>query len=128
MKTNYIFLLLLILTTSFAYSQTDKIDINGVWADLDSPAENSTIVISELNGKVIFVHYMEWKGQKFVEAGIGKRNGNTIEYKVEVTSRIEGWATAGIHKLILSEDGKTLKGTYKDNLKREGPIGFVRVR
>lgn len=126
---------LLFLTLFFhtlSYSQNisvdKKIDINGVWLDRNDGVENAVAIISEQNGKVIFSHYLEWKGQKFVESGVGKRIGNTIEYVVDVTLPIEGWATQGTHTLTLSEDGNTLEGTYKDNKKREGPIAFKRIR
>lgn len=133
MKTR---LLLLVLTTvflsNFGYSQkktaTPKIDINGVWEDINPGVQNAVAIISEQNGKVIFSHYLEWKGQKFVESGTGKRTGNTIVYRVDVTLPIEGWATAGTHTLKLSEDGNLLKGTFIDNKKRSGPIAFKRVR
>jgi hypothetical protein len=126
---------LLFLTLFFhtlSYSQNTsvdkKIDINGVWVDRNDGVENAVAIISEQNGKVIFSHYLEWKGQKFVESGVGKRIGNTIEYVVDVTLPIEGWATQGTHTLTLSEDGNTLEGTYKDNKKREGSIAFKRIR
>ncbi|KFF11450.1 hypothetical protein [Flavobacterium hydatis] len=122
------FLFLTLFFFNLSYGQNKKIDINGVWADINSGVENAVVIISEQNGKVIFSHYLEWKGQKFVESGVGKRTGNTIEYKVDVTLPIEGWATQGTHTLTLSEDGNTLEGTYKDNKKREGPIAFKRVR
>ncbi|MDQ6471021.1 hypothetical protein RB619_10245 [Flavobacterium sp. LHD-80] len=129
-----LFILLLITSFffNFGYSQkksaTSKIDINGVWADINSGVENAVAIISEKNGEVIFSHYLEWKGQKFVESGKGKRIGNTITYTVNVTLPIDGWATAGTHTLILSEDGNTLEGTFQDNKNRNGPIAFKRVR
>lgn len=117
---------------NFGYSQkksvTPKIDINGVWTDINSGVSNAVAIISEQNGKVIFSHYLEWNGQKFVESGTGKRIGNTITYTVNVTLPIDGWATAGTHTLILSEDGNTLEGTFVDNKGRNGPIAFKRVR
>jgi hypothetical protein len=122
------FLFLILFFSNLTYSQNKKVDINGVWADINSGVENAVVIISEQNGKVIFSHYLEWKGQKFVESGNGKRTGNTIEYTVDVTLPIVGWATQGTHTLTLSEDGNTLEGTYKDNKKREGPISFKRVR
>lgn len=131
MKTT-LFLLLFISFLNFGYSQkkaaAPKIDINGVWEDINSGVQNAVAIISDQNGKIIFSHYLEWKGQKFVESGTGKRTGNTITYTVNVTLPIEGWATAGTHTLILSEDGNILEGTFKDNKDRNGPIAFRRVR
>lgn len=133
MKTRFFLLLFAIfLFSNFGYSQkktdTSKIDINGVWQDINPDVQNAVVIISEQNGKVIFSHYLEWKGKKFVESGIGKRIGNTVGYTVDVTLPIKGWATAGTHTLTLSEDGNTLEGTFVDNKKRTGPIAFKRVR
>lgn len=129
MKSKILKLLFLALFFSnLSFSQNKKLDINGVWSDINSGVENAVAIISEQNGKIIFSHYLEWKGQKFVESGIGKRTENTIEYTVDVTLPIEGWATQGTHTLTLSEDGNTLEGTYKDNKKREGSIAFKRMR
>lgn len=132
MKTKTILLFFTLLFFNFGQSQSkvtsEKIDINGVWEDINSGVQNAVAIISEQNGKVIFSHYLEWQGKKFVESGTGKRKGNTIIYTVDVTLPIEGWATKGTHTLILSEDGNKLEGTFKDNKKREGPIAFKRVR
>jgi len=133
MKTRLFLLLFgIALFSNFGYSQkkstASKIDINGVWEDINPDVKNAVVIISEQNGKVIFSHYLEWKGKKFVESGTGKRIGNTIGYTVDVTLPIKGWATAGTHTLTLSEDGNTLEGTFVDNKKRTGPIAFKRVR
>ncbi|WP_374173727.1 hypothetical protein [Flavobacterium tructae] len=129
MKTKLCLLLFTVLFFSNnSYSQSKKIDINGVWEDINPGVQNAVAIISEQNGKVIFSHYLEWKGQKFVESGIEKRTGNTIVYTVDVTLPIKGWATQGTHTLILSEDGNTLEGTFIDNKNRTGPISFKRVR
>lgn len=128
----FLIILLSVFISNFGFSQEKSIpkktDINGVWEDINPGVQNAVTIISEQNGKVIFSHYLEWKGQKFVESGIGKRTGNTITYTVAVTLPIEGWATAGTHTLTLSEDGNTLEGTFVDNKKRNGPIAFRRVR
>jgi hypothetical protein len=132
MNTKFFFsFLFLILLSNFGFSQVktdEKMDINGVWEDINPGVQNAVAIISEQNGKVIFSHYLEWKGQKFIESGTGTRNGNKIVYTVEVTLPIEGWATKGTHTLVLSEDGNTLEGTFIDNKKREGPISFKRIR
>lgn len=132
MKTRLFLLLFsIVLFSNFGYSQkktaASKIDNNGVWEDINPDVKNAVVIISEENGKVIFSHYLEWKGKKFVESGTGKRIGNTIGYTVDVTLPIKGWATAGTHTLTLSEDGNTLEGTFVDNKKRTGPIAFKRI-
>jgi hypothetical protein len=127
-----LFLFFLLVFSNFGFSQEKtiptKTDINGVWEDINSGVQNAVAIITEQNGKVIFSHYLEWKGQKFTESGIGKRTGNTIIYTVDVTLPIEGWATQGTHTLTLSADGNTLEGTYIDNKKRTGAIAFKRVK
>jgi hypothetical protein len=133
MKTKlFLSLFIALFISNIGFSQNksvdSKIDINGVWEDINPGVQNAVAVISEQNGKVAFSHYLEWKGQKFVESGKGKRTGNTIIYTVKVTLPIEGWATAGTHTLKLSEDGNTLEGTFKDNKERSGPIAFKRIR
>ena len=71
MKTRFFLLLFAILLFSnFGYSQkktdTSKIDINGVWQDINPDVQNAVVIISEQNGKVIFSHYLEWKGKNLV--------------------------------------------------------------
>ena len=125
---NHLFLLLFILVSTFAFSQ-NKISIDGVWEDDNSGVKNAVAIFSEQEDhQILFTHYLEWNGQKFVESGIGLRDGNTISYTVKVTTQIEGWATEGTHVLVLSEDGQTLKGTYSDNKNRHGEIAFKKVR
>lgn len=133
MKIKYpLFLLFSMLISNFGFGQEKSIaaktDINGVWEDINSGVQNAVAIISEKDGKIVFSHYLEWKGQKFVESGTGKRTGNTITYTVDVTLPIEGWATQGTHTLTLSKDGNTLEGTYIDNKKRTGPISFKRIK
>lgn len=127
-----IILLLFLFFSNISYCQNKGTninpDINGVWQDINPGVQNAVVIISEQNGTVIFSHYLEWNGHKFIESGFGKRNGNYIEYKVNVTLPIDGWATEGTHFLTLSEDGNTLEGHYKDNKKREGPIAFKRIK
>jgi len=107
----------------------DGIDINGVWKDSNTVAfQNAVLIISDNNGEINMSHYLEWKGQKFVEYGKGVRKGNSIVYDAKVTLPIKGWASKGTHNLKLSEDGLTLRGTYNDNLGKSGPIVFKRVR
>lgn len=125
---SYLFLLLIILVTTVGYSQ-NKISIDGVWEDDNSGVKNAIAIFSEQeNNQILYTHYLEWNGQKFVESGIGYREGNTITVAVKVTTTIEGWATEGTHVLTISEDGKSLKGTYSDSMDRHGEIAFKKVR
>ncbi len=107
----------------------ETININGVWEDSNSVAfQNAVLILSDNNGEINMSHYLEWKGQKFLEYGKGSRTGNTIIYDTEVTIPINGWASKGTHQLVLSEDGQTLRGTYSDNMGKSGPIVFKKVR
>jgi len=117
------------IATVAADTTASSIDINGVWTDSSSSSmQNAVMVLSEKDGKVVMTHYLEWKGEKFIENGVGERKGNSIVYTATVTKGIEGWATQGTHNLVVSDDGQTLSGTYNDNLDRTGPIIFKRKR
>ncbi len=107
-----------------------KLDINGVWEDssANTDFQNGVMILSEQEGKIVVAHYLEWKGNRFVENGIGKRTGDSITYETNVTLGIQGWSTKGFHELKLSEDGKILRGIYKDNLSKSGPIVFKKKR
>ncbi|VUD42101.1 hypothetical protein TDB9533_00624 [Thalassocella blandensis] len=103
------------------------IDINGLWSDSNNPnCENCYAIIAQDGDDIFFAHYIEWKGKPLVEYGKGKRIGNIIEYQVTVTRQIPGWASAGKHRLELSKDGQSLKGSYQDNLGNKGPFSLVR--
>ncbi len=72
-------------------------------------------------------HYLEFKGNPFVEYGVGIVKGNQAEYTVYVTTQVPGWnTTKGHHSLTISEDGQTLRGTYKDNSGNKGALVFKR--
>ena len=124
---NSLFLLLALLSIQIGFAQ-HKISIDGVWKDDNVAVSNAVAIFSEQdNNQVVFAHYLEWNDQKFIENGIGIRDGNTITYTVKVTTPIEGWATEGIHTLVISSDGKRLEGTYSDNKNRSGAITFIKV-
>ena len=72
-------------------------------------------------------HYLEFKGNPFVEYGAGIVNGNQIQYTVYVTVQVPGWnSKKGYHILTVSEDGKTLRGTYEDDSGNKGNLVFKR--
>lgn len=129
MKTkHYFFYACTLVFSQLAFSQ-NKTSIDGVWKDDNNGVSNAVAIFSEQdNNQIVFTHYLEWKGQKFIESGIGKREGNVIICKVKVTTPIEGWATEGVHTLTISEDGKSLNGTYSDNKSRSGSLSFIKMR
>lgn len=72
-------------------------------------------------------HYLEFQGHPFIEYGSGIVKGNQIQYTVYVTVQIPGWnSSKGQHILTISEDGKTLRGTYEDNAGNKGNLVFKR--
>jgi hypothetical protein len=80
MKNKFgLILLFLILISNFSFSQeksvVKKINNNGAWKDINSGVQNDVVIIYEQGGKIIFSHYLEWKGQKVVESGTGIRKG-----------------------------------------------------
>ena len=108
----------------FTFSQ----DFSGVWADSSNVNfSNCTAIFSVTKDSVFMTHYLEFKGNPFIEYGYGIVEGNKIKYKVYVTRQVPGWkASMGYHILTLSEDGKTLKGTYEDNIGNKGNLVFKR--
>jgi hypothetical protein len=116
-------LFILIGTSSFAQ------DINGVWSDSSSTSfKNCYAIFSIQEDSVFMTHYIEFNGTPFVEHGEGTIKDNVLKYHVVVTKRIPGWtATAGDHILKLSDDGETLRGTYKDNTGNSGSLVFKRA-
>jgi hypothetical protein len=108
----------------FTFSQS----FNGVWVDSsDVNFSNCTAVFSVKKDSVFMTHYLEFKGNPFIEHGSGIVEGNKIKYSVDVTLQVPGWsASKGNHILTLSEDKTTLRGTYEDNLGNKGNLVFKR--
>jgi hypothetical protein len=122
---NKFLLILFIYTCSNGFAQ----DLNGVWSDSSSTSfKNCYAIFSIQEDSVFMTHYIEFNGDSFVEHGEGTIKNDSLEYHVIVTKKIPGWnATSGDHFLKLSNDGKTLRGYYKDNLNNKGPLVFKRL-
>lgn len=120
--------LLIILSFTLAHFSNAQ-DINGVWADSSSSSFGNCYAIFSIDKDSVFMtHYIEFNGSPFVEHGSGIVKNGVLEYHVNVTKQIPGWTTtAGDHHLIVSADGKTLRGTYKDNVGNSGPLVFKRL-
>ena len=124
-----LFLFLFILIWNISFSQTNNCDLNGLWTDSNSAAfKNGYVIYSQEGKKITFSHYLEFNGTSMVEYGKGKVKGNKVECKVKVSKVIPGWATGGVHSMILSPDQKTLRGIYKDCKGNSGPLVFKRIR
>jgi hypothetical protein len=120
---------ILIFSSSISFSQTGNYDLNGLWADSNSAAfSNACIIFSQEGSDITFSHYLEFNGAPMVEHGKGKIKGNKVEYKVKVSKAIPGWAKVGFHSLVLSPDGKTLRGIYKDGKGNSGPLVFKKTK
>lgn len=125
----FFFTLIFAFAITFSFSQSEKddryVDVSGLWVDSNSASfKNCYLIISQTGAKVVVAHYLEFEGTSMVEEGKGTVSGRKVVYKVNVTKAIPGWATSGTHYLELSEDGKTLRGTYKDAKGNTGPIVF----
>lgn len=123
MKINTLILAFFTLSlTNYAQSA------QGVWSDSSSTSfTNCYAIFSVENDSVFMTHYIEFNGEPFVEYGSGIVKGDSLIYNVRVTQQIRGWTTtAGTHKLKLSPDGRTLKGSYSDNTGNTGPLIFTK--
>lgn len=129
MVRNSLFLLILFCSL-YCTAQSENLSVTGVWQDstgMNSPfTECIAIITEDDNGNLTFSHALKFNQQLFIEQGTGNRQGSKLAYHVDVMHGIPGWSTSGDHELILSKDGNTLRGNYKDNLGNSGPITFIR--
>jgi hypothetical protein len=128
-KTIVILTLIITLSSCISKTQTSSANISGLWTDVNSDNfKNCYVIIAQDGNKIIMNHYLEFKGAKMVEYGIGEIKDNTVTYDVVVTKAIPGWATKGKHILTLNKQGDTLRGNYEDELGKNGPILFAKLK
>jgi hypothetical protein len=121
--------LFIILTSCTSKIDTSPTNISGLWTDVNSTNfKNCYVIIAQDGNKIIMNHYLEFKGTKMVEYGIGQIKDSAVTYNVVVTKAIPGWATKGKHILTLNKQGDTLKGTYEDEQGKNGPIVFTKLK
>lgn len=129
MKISTIFLALFafMATAASAESEINAPNFNGLWRDVAGPTfANCYLIISQDGTKARMTHYLEFNGTPMVEFGEGEVTGNKVHFKVKITQQIPGWATTGVHDLVLSEDGTNLQGTFVDGKGNKGPLLFKR--
>ena len=119
--------LIIILYTYLPFVSFSQ-DFSGIWTDsTNADFSNCTAIFSVSNDSVFMAHYLKFKGNSFIEHGSGIIKNNQVEYTVNVTLQVPGWtATKGYHKLTLSKDANTLRGTYVDNSGNTGNLVFKR--
>lgn len=128
-KTIAILTLFITLSSCISKTETSSANISGLWADVNSGNfKNCYVIIAQDGNKIIMNHYLEFKGTKMVEYGIGEIKDTTVTYDVVVTKAIPGWATKGKHILILNKQGDTLRGNYEDEQGKSGPIVFAKLK
>lgn len=131
MLKNTIIILIFYISISSCNSKTDTqpANISGLWADVNSGNfKNCYVIIAQDGNKIIMNHYLEFKGTKMVEYGIGEIKDTSVTYDVVVTKAIPGWATKGKHFLTLNKQGDTLRGIYEDEQGKNGPIVFAKLK
>ncbi len=104
-------------------------EISGLWKDRNTE-EFSECYLSfhEKEDSVYMTHFLKFNGKPFFETGVGIRRGNKIIYDVDVVHDGPNWgARSGHHELIISADGKSLKGTYTTD-GGSGPLEFSRYK
>lgn len=107
-------------------SKNKSINLDGWWSDSVSISFSNCYADFDIVGDSVYMtHFIEFNGQPFFETGKGIIKKDSIIYNVIVRHGIEGWSTAGTHKLKLI-DNNTLEGTYADNKGNKGPLVFRR--
>lgn len=109
--------------------QATRPGLSGIWRDKNTK-EFSECYLSfhQKEDSVYMTHFLKYKGQPFFETGKGIRVGDKVIYDVDVVHDGPQWgANTGHHELLLSVDGKSLKGTYKTD-DGTGPLEFVRLK
>jgi hypothetical protein len=128
-KTFAVLTILTTLSSCNSKTETSSANISGLWTDVNSGNfKNCYVIIAQDGNKIIMNHYLEFKGTKMVEYGIGEIKETTVTYDVVVTKAIPGWATKGKHILILNKQGDTLRGNYEDEQGKSGPIVFAKLK
>ncbi|HEU4789956.1 MAG TPA: hypothetical protein VFS71_09735 [Flavobacterium sp.] len=121
--------LFIFLSSCTSKTETSPANISGLWADVNSGNfKNCYVIIAQDGNKIIMNHYLEFKGIKMVEYGIGEIKDTAVTYDVVVTKAIPGWATKGKHILTLNKQRDTLRGIYEDELGKNGPIVFAKLK
>jgi len=131
MSKNALAALTLFMAIISCTSQTNNpaINISGLWTDINSGNfKNCYVIIAQDGNKIIMNHYLEFKGTKMVEYGIGEIKDTSVTYDVVVTKAIPGWANRGKHFLTLNKRGDTLRGNYEDEQGKSGPIVFAKLK
>lgn len=126
MKSLHTLFIGLFFSTSL-FSQDIPQDINGLWEDSTGTSfTNCHAIFAVKNDSVFMTHYLEFNGAPFVEHGAGIVSNDSLIYTVIVTKGITGWSTKGVHRLKITNEGNTLRGSYLDNKGNTGPIVFQR--
>lgn len=118
---------LFILLFNFSNDVISQQNLNGVWKDSSGVQfKNCYLIIAQEDSIVNMIHYLEYNGIPMVEYGKGTFVNDSVVYEVTVSQAVPGWSTKGIHKLVISKDGKKLSGMFFDNKGNEGRIVFIK--
>ena len=128
-KTIAFLILFTALSSCTSNKDTTPANVNGLWTDVNtSDFKNCYVIIAQDGNKIVMSHYLEFKGSKMVEYGIGEIKDNAVSYDAVVTKAIPGWATKGKHHLTLNKQRDTLRGFYEDEQGNKGPIVFAKLK
>lgn len=107
-------------------SNVPLVNLDGWWSDSSSSSfSNCYANFQQIKDSVYMTHFIEFNGHPFFETGKGIVKNDSLIYNVIVRHGIEGWSTAGMHKLKIIDEN-TLEGTYADNKGNKGPLVFRR--
>jgi len=116
-----------LMTSSGAW--TAEADLAGLWKNTTAGISQSAIIVSQEGAFLHVAGYGVWAdGGSGVWHGKGKIEGARVKLPLTYTLLPKpGFDPKVELDLQISNDAKSLEGTWKNNLGRKGPVKFVKV-
>lgn len=123
MRSLFCLLFLFVLSSAGATES-----ISGLWRNVQSEAQDSSIVLSqEESGRVHGSAHARWKGASSVWHGAGQLHGNRLQLRIVYTLNPNQWPNPVRLDLTRSADGRVLSGTWSNKGGQSGPLRFEKV-
>ncbi len=104
-------------------------DLAGLWKNTTAGISQSTIIVSQEGAFLHVAGYGVWAGGGAgVWHGKGKIEGARVKLPLTYTHLPKPGFDANVElDLQISNDAKSLEGTWKNSLGRKGPVKFIKV-